>query len=122
MMGQSPSVEMRKYVGMDYLTLKSYISQRLIKGMTWNNYGSDWIVNHIVPLMCFDLTKEDDCKIAWSFYNLIPVFKRGMHQIECNFHFALRILEAMESCYIVDRLRAIAEKESHWGDEYLTEY
>jgi hypothetical protein len=119
MTGQAPSLKIREYVGLNYLELKTWITSRLLPGMNWNNYGEYWIVSHIVPLSMFDLYKEDDCKLAWSYLNLLPILKEDIHRMEGQFRFFAEYLQRLERCPIVDRLIEIVGNEISKQDEYL---
>jgi hypothetical protein len=44
--------------------------------MNWDNYGSHWHIDHIIPFVAWDLTKEEDNIYCWNYRNLQP--------LECN--------------------------------------
>lgn len=43
--------------------------------MNWDNYGSYWEIDHIIPVNTFDFIKhtDSDFKICWSLANLRPL-------------------------------------------------
>jgi hypothetical protein len=41
--------------------------------MNWENYGSFWSIDHIIPVCKFDLTIEDEKLKCWNWSNLMPV-------------------------------------------------
>jgi 5-methylcytosine-specific restriction endonuclease McrA len=43
--------------------------------MTWDNYGSYWVIDHVVPLSEFDLTKRAQILKACNYTNLQPLTK-----------------------------------------------
>jgi hypothetical protein len=45
-------------------------------GMTWENYGPAWHVDHIKPCARFDLRDPEHQKQCFHFSNLQPLFKR----------------------------------------------
>lgn len=44
-------------------------------GMTFENYGSEWHVDHVNPCSSFDLTDVDQLKICMKWTNLRPCWK-----------------------------------------------
>lgn len=54
----------------------SHIESLFIDGMSWDNYGrGGWHIDHIKPIACFDITNEEDVKVAFSLSNLQPLFE-----------------------------------------------
>lgn len=65
-----------------------YLESKFEEGMTRDNYGSVWHVDHIIPCAVFDLTKPEHQKRCFHFSNLQPLFaadniKKG-HKIITN--------------------------------------
>jgi hypothetical protein len=44
-------------------------------GMSWDNYGSHWHIDHVTPCASFDMTDEDEQKKCFHWTNLSPVLK-----------------------------------------------
>lgn len=65
-----------KYFGCTRSHLKEYLVKQFKPGMTWENYGEVWHVDHIIPLHSFDLLNPADCAIAFNWQNLQPMFAR----------------------------------------------
>jgi len=42
--------------------------------MTWDNYGSAWHVDHIIPLAAYDLTDPEQQRQAFHYTNLQPMW------------------------------------------------
>lgn len=71
--------------GRHWETLTGYTLEQLIKhlekqfdkNMTWDNYGSYWSVDHILPLSVHNFTEPEniDFKRAWALKNLRPLEK-----------------------------------------------
>lgn len=55
--------------------LRKHLENQFVEGMTWDNYGSFWDVDHIIPCSYFDLTKEENQRICFNFRNLQPLLK-----------------------------------------------
>lgn len=63
-----------KLVGCSPDHLKTHLESQFKPGMTWENYGSAWHVDHIVPLAHFDLTDTIQREAAANWKNLQPLF------------------------------------------------
>lgn len=55
--------------------LKDYIKSQFTLEMNWDNYGSYWELDHVIPRNLFKYNSIDDLqfKICWSLKNLRPV-------------------------------------------------
>lgn len=62
-------------VGWDIEDLKKHLTKKLKDGMTWDNYGSYWHLDHIIPVSAhnFKTEKDIDFKKCWSLKNLQPL-------------------------------------------------
>ena len=56
--------------------LKKYIEWQFDDGMTWDNHGIHWHIDHIIPLSWFDLTDPEQQKLAFDFTNMQPLLAR----------------------------------------------
>jgi hypothetical protein len=65
-----------KYFGCTRTHLKRHLISQFKPGMTWENYGKVWQVDHIIPLDSFDLLNPTECTIAFNWQNLQPMFAR----------------------------------------------
>jgi hypothetical protein len=63
-----------KYLGCTGSELKAYLESQFIEGMTWDNYGTVWHVDHKLPLSWIDVYHEGDRSFAFSYKNLQPMF------------------------------------------------
>jgi len=122
MLGDSPSAEMKEYTGLDSFQLKQHISSKMLPGMTWNNYGEEWVVEHVVALCYFDLDKKEERKLAWNPINLMPIFKEDMRFKEGNPHFAKELLEVMAPSDAKDALLLIVSETLKIFDKYEKAY
>jgi predicted nucleic acid-binding Zn ribbon protein len=53
--------------------LRTHFEKRFKPGMTWDNYGTYWHIDHIVPLRAFNLACDEDIKKCWDLKNLQPL-------------------------------------------------
>jgi len=63
-----------KDLGCTVSEFKEYLESRFTSGMTWDNMG-DWHIDHIKPLVNFDLTNVEQFKEACHYTNLQPLCK-----------------------------------------------
>ena len=62
--------------GCNAATLKLHLQQQFKRGMAWNNYGTVWVVDHIIPCAKFDLRIKSQQQACFHFSNLRPLFKQ----------------------------------------------
>ena len=62
-----------KYVGCSFEEARRRIESQFTRGMTWENYGSFWTLDHIVPLSSFDLTDARQRMFVNHISNLRPL-------------------------------------------------
>lgn len=62
-------------VGYTAKQLKEHLEKQFTPPMSWENYGSYWEIDHIIPKYKFNFTSYDDkeFKICWSLMNLRPL-------------------------------------------------
>lgn len=65
-----------EYLGCSREQLKQHLESQFKPGMSWENYGKVWHVDHKKPLggKMFDLTNPKDCEVAFHWSNLQPLF------------------------------------------------
>lgn len=63
-----------KLIGCGDKELKSHLESQFKPGMSWENHGSQWHVDHIRPLSRFNLLNPDELKIACNYKNLQPLW------------------------------------------------
>ena len=64
-------------VGYNLDKLKSHLENQFDKNMNWNNHGTYWHIDHIIPISKFNFTSAEsiDFKRCWSLDNLRPLEK-----------------------------------------------
>lgn len=53
--------------------LLAHLESKFVEGMNWSNYG-DWHIDHIKPLVSYDLTNPEQLIQACNFNNLQPLW------------------------------------------------
>jgi len=68
-------VHWESLVGYSIMDLRKHLERQFQNGMTWDNYGSTWHLDHIIPVAVFNFeTPRDlDFKRCWSLQNLQPL-------------------------------------------------
>lgn len=61
-------------LGCSIQDFKIYLETKFEVGMSWNNYGSVWHIDHIMPCAIFDLSRTEHQKRCFHFSNLQPLF------------------------------------------------
>lgn len=62
-------------LGCSYQQFRQWLELQFTDGMTWDNYGTHWVVDHVVPIALFDLTDPTHAKVAFHFTNTQPMPK-----------------------------------------------
>ena len=68
--------EFHEIVGSSAKYLCEWIESQFTEGMTWDNYGSVWHVDHVKPCCSFNMLDENDVKRCFHWSNHQPLFKR----------------------------------------------
>ena len=61
------------YIGCNISYLREWFEYNFTPDMNWENYGSYWCIDHVIPVDKFDLTNEDEKLTCWNWSNLAPV-------------------------------------------------
>lgn len=62
-------------VGCGIPALISHLEKNFQPGMTWENYGKEWHIDHRKPCVTFDLTLLEQQKGCFHYSNLQPLWK-----------------------------------------------
>ncbi len=63
-----------QHLGCSITFYKDYLLQKFKHDMTWDNYGSLWSIDHIIPLSAFDLSDGDQLEKACHYTNTQPLY------------------------------------------------
>jgi hypothetical protein len=72
--GNSKSSKSLNLLGCPIEDLWIYLESKFEEGMTRDNYGKVWHIDHIMPCAIFDLSKPEHQKRCFHFSNLQPLF------------------------------------------------
>jgi len=61
------------YIGCNIQYLREWFEYNFTDEMNWDNYGTYWSIDHIIPVYKFDLTDEKEKLQCWNWSNLMPV-------------------------------------------------
>ena len=73
--GERKQFRSEQYLGCTFIEAKEYLQRQFKVGMTWENYATEWEIDHIMPLAAFDLTNPAHIKQASHYTNLRPLWK-----------------------------------------------
>lgn len=60
--------------GCDFATFKAHLESQFHRGMSWNNYGHFWHIDHKTPIAAFDLSTEAGQRAAFHYTNTQPLW------------------------------------------------
>jgi hypothetical protein len=58
------------YFGLSIEQFRKWIELQFTEELNWENFGSAWQFDHIVPVAYFDFSIEDDLFLCWNFINI----------------------------------------------------
>jgi hypothetical protein len=59
----------KELLGCDIENYVNWITYTMSDEMTWDNYGTYWNIDHLVPVNTFDITNPDEAKKAFNWKN-----------------------------------------------------
>jgi hypothetical protein len=60
-------------LGCNTKDFNKHLESKFTKGMTWDNYGEYWHLDHILPCASFDHEDEAQRKVCWHWTNFQPL-------------------------------------------------
>lgn len=70
----SKAASTQELLGCSVPELMVYLEKQFQPGMTWENQGKVWHIDHIIPLVKFDLSDKEEQRKACHYSNLQPLF------------------------------------------------
>lgn len=69
----SPSFSFVNLIGCSQSEFRAHIESQFKSWMTWDNYGTRWHIDHILPCASFDHTDAAQVRQCWHWTNLRPL-------------------------------------------------
>jgi hypothetical protein len=91
----TPSKRIIELLGTDKETFISHVDKFLLDGMTKDNFGQVWSLDHIVPVDVFNFEDEEELKLCYNFNNIMPMFMNDNRVKGASIHFSLEKLRHM---------------------------
>jgi hypothetical protein len=92
------------YIGCNIQYLREWFEYNFTSEMNWENYGSYWSIDHIIPVCKFDLTNEDEKLKCWNWTNLMPV--------TVKYNSSKKNIDMSQINYIVEKIEKFKEEGS----------
>ena len=73
--GTANHISALKLLGCSVADFLRHIEQKFIPPMAWDNYGTFWEIDHILPCSSFDLTKSEEQFKCFHWSNMQPLEK-----------------------------------------------
>lgn len=93
------------YVGCNIPYLREWFEFNFAPEMTWDNYGSYWSIDHVIPVKWFDLTDEKEKYACWNWSNMMPTTNAFNSSKKSN-------IDVQQMNCIEERLKEFKEKGS----------
>ena len=69
------SKKTEEILGTNKVEYKKYLQSKFKEGMTWENYGKVWQIDHIIPSSSFKFNTKEDLKKCFNYKNTQPLFR-----------------------------------------------
>ncbi len=102
------------YIGCNIQYFREWLEYNFTQDMNWDNYGTYWSIDHIIPVCKYDLTNEDEKLKCWNWSNMMPV--------TINYNSSKKNIDTNQINYIVEKLEKFKEEGSttKWfSEEFL---
>jgi hypothetical protein len=102
-----------KLIGCSSEELKRWIETNFNENISWDNYGTEWHLDHVIPIAFFDLIKEDERYICFNWSNIRPLEKKANISKSDNIvkDYILQHYEELKKfCALHERYQAMFEK------------
>ena len=92
------------YIGCNIQYLREWFEYNFTSEMNWDNYGSYWSIDHIIPVCKFELTVEDEKLKCCNWTNLMPV--------TVKYNSSKKSIDMEQIEYIVNKIEKFKEEGS----------
>ena len=67
---KQPSTRYAPYFGIDVERFRNWIALQFEPDLNWDNFGTRWQLEHVLPSQYFQLEKEEERRLCWNFINI----------------------------------------------------
>lgn len=71
-------------LGCSVKSFKNFLESKFDDKMTWQNYGTHWVIDHVIPLAFFNLSSVQEQFICFNWTNLQPLMKKTNMEKSCK--------------------------------------
>ena len=100
----------RDLLGMDFDAFKDWMAFQFDGDMSWDNYGTVWHIDHVLPMSRFDLTDPTNRAICFAWTNLQPL-RVSENRQKSNTIFVHHFFNSWLSAHRYIRCRGLARSE-----------
>ena len=72
----SKNMSIDRTIGCSISHLRKHLEAKFKKGMSWENYGKLWHIDHIIPTSLVDLKIESNQKFVFNYKNFQPLWAK----------------------------------------------
>ena len=95
---EGASVDYAYYFGLGCREFRKWIEIQFTGELNWDNFGTLWQFDHLVPVSYFDFSKEKDLLLCWNFIN-IRIEMNGLNKLSGHRVDLLAVRAYFESLY-----------------------
>jgi len=92
------------YIGCNIQYFREWLEYNFTEEMNWDNYGSLWSIDHIIPVCKFDLTIEEEKLKCWNWTNMMPK--------TVKYNSSKKNIDMEQINYIIDKIEKFKEEGS----------
>ena len=67
---KQPCLAYAPYFGLDIENIRAWFAAQFREGVSWEDFGTIWQFEHILPVAYFDFANEEDLSACWNFTNI----------------------------------------------------
>jgi hypothetical protein len=102
--GKPLSQTTQRLIGIDFDIFTKWIEFQLEEGMTMENYGSGWHLDHVLPISSFNLLDEEELIKAMNWMNIRPLPPLKNAQKSNKIDRWLYVMQEVKAYYFIKHL------------------
>lgn len=67
---KSPCPFYAPYFGLDIENIRKWFEYQFSDRLTWSNFAKEWQFDHVIPVVYFDSSQDEELRLCWNFTNL----------------------------------------------------